>query len=110
VDDVREREGDYPMTEQQQSQAATTTTATATNNTLDYGTLKHGGSVAGDLVFQLAKGDHWAHLIWEPGFSGTQTRVARIVTGTSGSGEDEGGVGNYSTLQFEGGAVRWLMC
>jgi hypothetical protein len=45
--------------------------AGATNDTLGSGTLKPSGSVSGDIVFQLPKGDHGAQHLWEPGFSGT---------------------------------------
>jgi hypothetical protein len=42
----------------------------ATNDSLGRGTLKPGGSVSGDVVFQVPKGDHGVQLVWEPGYAG----------------------------------------
>ena len=40
------------------------------NNQLDSGKLSPGGSVEGDLIFQVKKGDHAAQLTWQPNFLG----------------------------------------
>lgn len=39
------------------------------NRELNYGKLADGGTVTGDLVFEVGKTDHKAMLLWEPGFS-----------------------------------------
>lgn len=38
------------------------------NNILDTGTLSNGGSVEGDICFQVGKTDHMAQLTWQPSF------------------------------------------
>lgn len=38
------------------------------NDLIDSGTLANGGTVEGDLVFQVGKTDHKAQLTWQPSF------------------------------------------
>lgn len=38
------------------------------NNTLDSGSLASGGSVEGDIIFQVPVNDHKAELTWQPSF------------------------------------------
>ncbi len=40
------------------------------NNILDSGKLSSGGSVTGDIGFQVVKGDHQAELTWQPSILG----------------------------------------
>ncbi|MDQ2716786.1 MAG: DUF4352 domain-containing protein [Chloroflexota bacterium] len=40
------------------------------NNTLSSGKLSPGGTVEGDIVFQVPKNDHQAQLTWQPSFFG----------------------------------------
>lgn len=40
------------------------------NNELNSGKLSPGGTVAGDIIFQVPKGDHKAQLTWQPSFFG----------------------------------------
>jgi|SRR5947209_7034845 len=40
------------------------------NNELNSGKLAAGGTVEGDLIFQVPKGDHKAQLTWQPSFFG----------------------------------------
>ncbi len=40
------------------------------NNQLDSGKLSTGGSVEGDMMFQVKKGDHGAQMTWQPSFFG----------------------------------------
>jgi hypothetical protein len=40
------------------------------NNLLNSGKLSAGGSVEGDIVFQVKKGDHASELTWQPNFLG----------------------------------------
>jgi hypothetical protein len=52
---------------------ATDTTFSAAytaNNQLQSGTLTAGGSDTGDLIYEVAQGDHGAKLSWQPSFFG----------------------------------------
>jgi hypothetical protein len=40
------------------------------NNRLNSGKLSAGGTVEGDIVFQVPKGDHKSQLTWQPSFFG----------------------------------------
>jgi hypothetical protein len=40
------------------------------NNELNYGKLSPGGSVEGDIIFQVTKNDHKAQLTWQPNYFG----------------------------------------
>ncbi len=40
------------------------------NNELNYGKLSPGGTVEGDIIFQVKKGDHKAELTWQPSILG----------------------------------------
>jgi hypothetical protein len=42
------------------------------NNILNYGTLAVGGSVEGDIIFQVPIGDHKAELTWQPNILGNE--------------------------------------
>ncbi len=44
------------------------------NNTLNSGQLDQGGTVEGDLIFQVPIGDHNAELTWQPNFFGNSTQ------------------------------------
>jgi Domain of unknown function (DUF4352) len=44
------------------------------NNEIEQGTLVPGGSFQGDLIFEVATGDHKAELSWQPNTSGNATQ------------------------------------
>ncbi len=46
------------------------------NDTLNSGQLDPGGTVEGDIVFQVPVGDHNAELTWQPNFFGNSTQNA----------------------------------
>lgn len=46
------------------------------NNALNSGQLDQGGTVEGDLIFQVPVGDHNAELTWQPNFFGNSTQNA----------------------------------
>jgi len=46
------------------------------NNTLNSGQLDPGGTVEGDIVFQVPVGDHNAELTWQPSIFGNSTQNA----------------------------------
>ncbi|GAC1674874.1 MAG: DUF4352 domain-containing protein [Ktedonobacteraceae bacterium] len=48
----------------------TYTSSYTENNELSLGRLAPGGSVDGDLIFEVPAGDHQAKLIWQPNYSG----------------------------------------
>ena len=43
------------------------------NDLLDYGTLSPGGTVTGDIILQIPRGDHKAELSWQPFFDSNTT-------------------------------------
>ena len=46
------------------------------NNELNSGQLDPGGTVEGDIIFQVPVGDHKAELTWQPNFFGNTTQNA----------------------------------
>lgn len=46
------------------------------NNELNSGTLADGGTVTGDIIFEVPKGDHKAQLTWSPSFFSDKTSNA----------------------------------
>lgn len=44
------------------------------NNAIEFGALVPGGSFQGDLIFEVAIGDHKAELSWQPNTSGNATQ------------------------------------
>jgi hypothetical protein len=51
-------------------------TSYTANNKLDSGQLDQGGTVEGDIIFQVPVGDHNAELTWQPNFFGNSTQNA----------------------------------
>ena len=46
------------------------------NDQLSYGQLDPGGTVEGDIIFQVPVGDHKAELTWQPDIFGNTTEYA----------------------------------